>query len=107
MRHRLTLTVVPYQEPVAKDSAELASTLSSTMPMAAMFTRNKFVGWYDRINTYKAIETNTNICRAGVVFAIQSWLGESSDVRKKSSTPGYFGVFLARESLPPIWQSLL
>jgi len=39
-------TVVPYQEPAAAgDKPEFASTLASTMPMAAMFTRNKFVGW--------------------------------------------------------------
>lgn len=39
--------VVPYQEPKAKgDSTELSSTLSSTLPMAAMLTRNKFIGWY-------------------------------------------------------------
>lgn len=41
--------VVPYQEPRAKgDSTELSSTLSSTLPMAAMLTRNKFIGWYAR-----------------------------------------------------------
>ena len=39
--------VIPYQEPVAKsDSPELSSTLSSTLPMAAIFMRNKFIGWY-------------------------------------------------------------
>lgn len=38
--------VVPFQEPKnKKDPAEFGSTLASTMPMAAMFTRNKFVGW--------------------------------------------------------------
>lgn len=43
----MELIVVPYQEPVSKgDSPEFSSTLTSTMPMAAMFTRNKFVGWY-------------------------------------------------------------
>ena len=40
------LTVIPYQEPKPKDSNELSSTLSSTMPMAVMLTRNRFIGWY-------------------------------------------------------------
>ncbi|KAJ6789843.1 hypothetical protein PWT90_07051 [Aphanocladium album] len=69
--------IVPYQEPSAKsDNPEFGSTLSSTMPMAAMFTRNKFVGW------------------AGVVFSIQNWLGESAET-KKNGTPGYFNVGLS------------
>lgn len=39
--------VVPYQEPTVKgDVTDFSSTLSSTLPMAAMFMRNKFVGWY-------------------------------------------------------------
>ncbi|KAI2617168.1 hypothetical protein GGR54DRAFT_641271 [Hypoxylon sp. NC1633] len=69
--------VVPYQEPPAKsgDGAELSSTLSSTLPMAAIFTRNRYIGW------------------ASVVLSIQSWLGESEDASKSSSsTPGYFTV---------------
>lgn len=38
--------VVPYQEPSASGGrTEFSSTLASTMPMAAMFTRNKYVGW--------------------------------------------------------------
>lgn len=38
--------VVPYQAPVAKEgSSDIAGTLGSTLPMAAMFTRNKLIGW--------------------------------------------------------------
>ncbi|KAI1749281.1 hypothetical protein F4782DRAFT_310539 [Xylaria castorea] len=68
--------VVPYQEPpVGKDdSPEFSSTLSSTMPMAAIFTRNKYIGW------------------AAVVFSMQSWLGESEATTQTTSTPGYFSV---------------
>ncbi|GJN67488.1 hypothetical protein PLIIFM63780_004930 [Purpureocillium lilacinum] len=70
--------IVPYQEPAAAgDKPEFASTLASTMPMAAMFTRNKFVGW------------------AAVVFSIQSYLGESEDAKKASSTPGYFSILMS------------
>ncbi|KAK5994951.1 hypothetical protein PT974_03340 [Cladobotryum mycophilum] len=74
--------IVPYQEPSAKgESNELASTLSSTLPMAAMFTRNKFVGW------------------GAVVFSIQTWLGESEESKKNQSTPGYFSVGMSLMAL--------
>ncbi|KAH0438020.1 hypothetical protein CKAH01_04917 [Colletotrichum kahawae] len=67
--------IVPYQEPRAKgENAEFSSTLSSTLPMAAMLTRNKFIGW------------------ASVVFSVQTWLGESEETKKSSATPGYFSV---------------
>ncbi|KAM3071509.1 hypothetical protein ACMFMG_009391 [Clarireedia jacksonii] len=67
--------IIPYQSPVAKESAgDFSSTLGSTLPMAAMFTRNKLIGW------------------ASVVFAIQNWLGESSEAKKTSSQPAYLSV---------------
>ncbi|KAJ4140131.1 hypothetical protein NW768_001484 [Fusarium equiseti] len=67
--------IVPYQEPKSSgESTDISSTMSTTLPMAAMFTRNKLVGW------------------ASVVFSIQSWLGESEDSKKNSATPGYFSV---------------
>lgn len=46
------------------------------MPMAAMFTRNKYVGW------------------ASVVFAVQNWLGEGKD-RSSASQPAIFSVGMA------------
>ncbi|KAM5381932.1 hypothetical protein ACJZ2D_002720 [Fusarium nematophilum] len=67
--------IVPYQEPKASgDATDFSSTMSTTLPMAAMFTRNKLVGW------------------AAVVFSIQSWLGESEETKKNATTPGYFSV---------------
>ncbi len=40
-------TVIPYQIPAGKDApSDISGTLGSTLPMAAMFTRNKFIGWY-------------------------------------------------------------
>ncbi|RDA94590.1 hypothetical protein CP533_2400 [Ophiocordyceps camponoti-saundersi (nom. inval.)] len=73
--------IVPYQEPPPSsgDKSDLSSTMATTMPMAAMFTRNKFVGW------------------AAVVFSIQSWLGESEDAKKGNGTPGYFTVVMSSE----------
>ncbi|KAI0897425.1 hypothetical protein F4806DRAFT_400668 [Annulohypoxylon nitens] len=76
--------VVPYQEPGPKagDSAEFSSTLSSTLPMAAIFTRNRYIGW------------------ASVVISIQSYLGESEDASKSSNaTPGYFSVGMSLMAL--------
>lgn len=75
--------IVPYQEPAAKagENAEFGSTVSSTLPMAAIFTRNKYIGWIS------------------VVFSIQNWLGESEDTTKSSSTPGYFTVGMSLMAL--------
>ncbi|KAM7209645.1 protein Asterix [Naviculisporaceae sp. PSN 640] len=74
--------IIPYQEPVAKgETGELQSTIASTLPMAAIFMRNRYVGW------------------AAFVFSIQTWLGESEESKKSSSTPGYFSVGMAFMSL--------
>ncbi|KAF3765040.1 hypothetical protein M406DRAFT_322851 [Cryphonectria parasitica EP155] len=74
--------VIPYQEPMAKnDGADVSSTMSQTLPMAAIFMRNRYIGW------------------AAVVFSIQNWLGESEYSKTSSSTPGYFSVGMALMSL--------
>ena len=74
--------IIPYQEPPAKpETPEFASSMSSTLPMAAIFLRNKYIGW------------------ASLVFSIQSWLGESEEQTKNSSTPGYFSVGMALMAL--------
>ncbi|VBB73238.1 Putative protein of unknown function [Podospora comata] len=74
--------IVPFQEPASKgDNPELASTLSSTLPMAAIFMRNRYVGW------------------AAVAFSLQSWLGESEETKKSNSSPGYFAVGMSLMSL--------
>ncbi|OIW31392.1 hypothetical protein CONLIGDRAFT_643370 [Coniochaeta ligniaria NRRL 30616] len=74
--------IIPYQEPAASgDSSDFSSTLSSTLPMAAIFMRNRYIGW------------------AAFVFSVQSWLGESEESKKNSSTPGYFSVGMSRRDL--------
>ncbi|KAL2142512.1 hypothetical protein VTI28DRAFT_1069 [Corynascus sepedonium] len=74
--------IIPYQEPAAKgENPEFQSTISSTLPMAAVFMRNKYIGW------------------AAVFFSLQSWLGESEETRKSNGTPGYFNVGMALTSL--------
>ncbi len=38
-----------------------------------------------------------SLSRASLIFSVQSWLGESEETRKNSSTPGYFSVGMACE----------
>ncbi|KAJ4373883.1 Eukaryotic translation initiation factor eIF-1 [Neocucurbitaria cava] len=74
--------IVPYAEP-AKDKNEndMSSTMASTLPMAAIFTRNKMIGW------------------VAVVFAIQSWLAETPEQKRTATTPAYFQVGMSAMSL--------
>ncbi|KAG9187793.1 hypothetical protein G6011_05664 [Alternaria panax] len=81
--------IVPYAEPdKAKDDNDMASTLSSTLPMAAIFTRNKMIGW------------------VAVVFAIQSWLAETAEQKRTSTTPAYFQVGMSIMSLLVSYSSM-
>ncbi|CAG8905359.1 unnamed protein product [Penicillium egyptiacum] len=69
---------IPYVDPPKSSSdADISSTMSSTMPMAAMFTRNRMIGW------------------VSFVFSLQSWLGESPEQKKTASTPAYMSVFMS------------
>ncbi|KAM5457179.1 hypothetical protein McanCB49686_003021 [Microsporum canis] len=66
--------VVPYEAPpVKKTDGDISGTIASTMPMAAMFTRN----------------------RSSLVFTLQTWLAESEDQKKASTTPAYMSVFMS------------
>ncbi|KAJ6032302.1 hypothetical protein N7540_003034 [Penicillium herquei] len=51
--------------------------MSSTMPMAAMFTRN----------------------RVAFVFSLQGWLGESPEQKKTAATPAYMSVLMSLMAL--------
>ncbi|CAK7240310.1 MAG: hypothetical protein STHCBS139747_001748 [Sporothrix thermara] len=74
--------VVPYQAPApAKDSADVSSSMSSIMPMAAMLSRNRYVGW------------------GAVGYSVLSWLGESEEARTNSSTSGIFSVGMSLMAL--------
>jgi len=74
---RLNL-VVPYQEPAASaENAEVSTTMASAMPMAAMLTRNRLIGW------------------GAVAYSVVSWLGESEEARKSTSTPGYISIAMS------------
>lgn len=74
--------IVPYVEPAKdKSDGDMTSTMASTLPMAAIFTRNKMIGW------------------TAVVFALQSWLAETPEQKRTATTPGYFSVGMAFMSL--------
>ncbi|CDM32298.1 hypothetical protein DTO013E5_3510 [Penicillium roqueforti] len=74
--------VIPYVDPPKSSSdADISSTMSSTMPMAAMFTRNRMIGW------------------VSFVFSLQSWLGESAEQKKTASTPAYMSVLMSLMAL--------
>jgi hypothetical protein len=50
-------------------------------------------------NIEKLWESYLKSTRASVVFAIQSWLGESSESRKSASQPAIFSVGMSGESM--------
>ncbi|KKY28954.1 hypothetical protein UCDDS831_g00039 [Diplodia seriata] len=82
--------IVPYADPNEKASSDpdFAGTMASTLPMAAIFTRNKMIGW------------------TAVIFALQTWLAETPEQKKKASTPGYFSVMMAFMSLLVVRRTL-
>ncbi|KAK4608993.1 hypothetical protein CLAFUW4_14737 [Fulvia fulva] len=74
--------IVPYMPPEdSKDNQDFQSTMTSTLPMAAIFTRNKMLGW------------------TAVLFAIQQWLSESPAQKAAASSPAYLSVGMAALSL--------
>ncbi|OGM45949.1 hypothetical protein ABOM_005260 [Aspergillus bombycis] len=78
---RLDLAI-PYVDPPAnKDDADMSGAMTSTMPMAAMFTRNRMIGW------------------VSFVFSLQNWLGETPDQKSTASTPAYMSVFMSLMAL--------
>ncbi|KAF3050718.1 hypothetical protein E8E11_004938 [Didymella keratinophila] len=82
--------IVPYAEPAKdKSDGDMSSTMASTLPMAAIFTRNKMIGW------------------VSVVFSVQSWLAETQEQKKTSTTPAYFSVGMAVMSLLVSYSSLI
>ncbi|KAF2723602.1 hypothetical protein K431DRAFT_301509 [Polychaeton citri CBS 116435] len=74
--------IVPYVEPEKeKNEGDMQATMASTLPMAAIFTRNKMIGW------------------AAVIISVQTWLSEGPAQKATQSTPGYFSVGMALLSL--------
>ncbi|KAJ4287009.1 hypothetical protein N0V90_012890 [Kalmusia sp. IMI 367209] len=81
--------IVPFTEPAKdKSDGDMASSMATTLPMAAIFTRNKMIGW------------------VAVVFALQSWLAETPEQRRTAATPAYFSVGMSLMSLLVSYMSL-
>ncbi|KAJ5460150.1 uncharacterized protein N7458_001702 [Penicillium daleae] len=73
---------IPYVDPPkSTNDADMSSTMSSTMPMAAMFMRNRMIGW------------------VSFVFSLQTWLAESPEQKKNAATPAYMSVFMSLMAL--------
>ncbi|EFW18468.1 conserved hypothetical protein [Coccidioides posadasii str. Silveira] len=89
--------VVPYVDPASKKDGDMASALSSTLPMAAMFTRSRMIGWC--VNTPPCAHLTHGLqhmlYRTSVVFSLQNWMAESPEQKKNSSTPGYLSVIMS------------
>lgn len=75
--------IIPYTPAEHKktDEQSFSDTITTALPMAAMFTRHKMVGW------------------ASVIFAIQSWLNESAGSTSSNRQPAIFGVGMGFMSL--------
>ncbi|KAL1987768.1 hypothetical protein VTN96DRAFT_2608 [Rasamsonia emersonii] len=70
--------VIPYVDPPRdKNEADVSGAMTSTLPMAAMFTRNRMIGW------------------VSFIFALQNWLAETPEQKRTASTPGYMSVFMS------------
>ncbi|KAL3436798.1 hypothetical protein BDV09DRAFT_164488 [Aspergillus tetrazonus] len=78
---RLDLAIPYVDPPKDKNDADMTGAMSSTMPMAAMFTRNRMIGW------------------VAMVFSLQSWLGETEEQRKNATTPAYMSVGMSLMAL--------
>ncbi|KAJ0422108.1 hypothetical protein BJY00DRAFT_280916 [Aspergillus carlsbadensis] len=76
------ILAIPYVDPPKdKNDADMTGAMSSTMPMAAMFTRNRMIGW------------------VAFVFSLQSWLGETAEQKKTATTPAYMSVLMSLMAL--------
>ncbi|GFF27091.1 hypothetical protein IFM61606_01782 [Aspergillus udagawae] len=78
---RLDLAIPYIEPPKDKNEADMSGVMSSTMPMAAMFTRNRMIGW------------------VSFVFSLQSWLGETPEQKKSAATPAYMSVLMSLMAL--------
>ncbi|KAF8436167.1 hypothetical protein BGX38DRAFT_97580 [Terfezia claveryi] len=71
--------IIPYVP--SEPKAEETSTISNTLPMAALFTRNKMIAW------------------SALVFAIQAWLNETPTQVASGKQPAYFSIAMGAMSV--------
>ncbi|KAF1365719.1 translation initiation factor SU [Lizonia empirigonia] len=109
--------IVPYAEPAKdKSDGDMSSTMASTLPMAAVGTtlrvyvarlirypdihpkqvRRPYPDW---VTALTRLASNRMIGWVSVVFSVQSWLAETPEQKKTSTTPAYFSVGMALMSL--------
>ncbi|KAK5717338.1 hypothetical protein LTR15_009232 [Elasticomyces elasticus] len=73
--------------------------MASTLPMAAIFTRNK----YAFANCALWSNADADFCRmigwTSVIFAVQGWLSETAASKSSQATPAIFSVGMAFLSL--------
>ncbi|KAF2146193.1 uncharacterized protein K452DRAFT_283469 [Aplosporella prunicola CBS 121167] len=81
--------IIPYADlDKGKPDPDFAGTMASTLPMAAIFTRNKLLGW------------------TAVMFSLQTWLAETPEQKKHATTPGYFSVGMSLMSVAVAYMPL-
>ncbi|EPS36852.1 hypothetical protein H072_9640 [Dactylellina haptotyla CBS 200.50] len=76
--------IMPYQAPPAPNpetSTDISSTMASTLPMAAMFLRNRTLAW------------------ASMSFAVQTWLSETPAMAAAGKQPAFFSIVFAAISV--------
>ncbi|KAL1972278.1 hypothetical protein VTN31DRAFT_7497 [Thermomyces dupontii] len=69
--------VIPYVDPPKDNDSDLGGAMTTTLPMMAMFMRNRLMGW------------------VSVVISLQNWLAETPEEKKTSATPAYMNVFMS------------
>ncbi|KAK9475791.1 hypothetical protein V1514DRAFT_339012 [Lipomyces japonicus] len=79
--------VVPYAPVEPKKKEDVSALLSTTLPMVALFLKNKLVGW------------------SALLVAIQSWLNETED--SQPAQPGWIKIILSISGLLVCYMDVL
>ncbi|KAK9378945.1 uncharacterized protein V2V93DRAFT_374591 [Kockiozyma suomiensis] len=84
-RANLCVPYVPLAVPASSD--EISGLLASTLPMVAMFLRNKLIAW------------------SAVLVSVQSWLNETESSRSDSQ-PGWIKLIMSLAGLVVCYMDL-
>ncbi|KAI9819204.1 MAG: hypothetical protein M1827_007360 [Pycnora praestabilis] len=83
--------IIPYVEPEkSKSEGDVASTMSSTLPMAAMFTRNRWVVRKSPDEYEPELILNSHAQDDWL-----TWLAETPEQKRTGTTPAIFSVGMA------------
>ncbi|KAK7205248.1 hypothetical protein BZA70DRAFT_279415 [Myxozyma melibiosi] len=86
-RANLCVPYVALEAPAPSD--EISGLLASTLPMVAMFLRNKLIAW------------------SAVLVSVQSWLNETEASRSEASQPGWIKLVMSLAGLVVCYMDLL